>query len=322
MPCRRLLPLCLASLWAVGPIGCAAKLPEAAAAGPERAGLERAEPQPLGPPPEPRRSAHMVAPTPTDAPLVQAKIDIERYDMSGPSITAIPFGASQATIVAALVGVDGLRQLNLGGTQIVDLHHIARLSSVESLILWDSFVIDLDPIRGFDALRLLDIRGTGVDSLAPISGAVELTQLLASETNVRSLAPLTKLTQLEILDLAHTPVRDLTPLADLDQLTVLHLDHTAIRSVSALTKLKRLRTLSLAGTNIRDVRPLLGLAHLEALDLADTPIKSVSELRTLQQLKTLDLRGTRASARQIAELEAAMPFTLVLDDAWKREQGS
>jgi Leucine-rich repeat (LRR) protein len=121
----------------------------------------------------------------SEAPLVTSIVDLDRYDLSGPSITNIPLGATQETIIAALAEVEGLRNLNLGGTQMVDLHYIAKLDNVEHLILWDTYVVDLAPILGFDELLTLDIRGTGVSDLQPISASLGLTQLLASDTNVR-----------------------------------------------------------------------------------------------------------------------------------------
>src|SRR5690606_40988198 len=101
----------------------------------------------------PRADALEIEEAVIDSPFIRAQVDVERYDMGGPSITKIPLGAPQETIVAALAEVEGIRELNLGGTQMVDLQHIARLDPVEVPILRDAYVVDLPPLPGCDGPR-------------------------------------------------------------------------------------------------------------------------------------------------------------------------
>ncbi len=105
---------------------------------------------------------------------------------------------------------------------------LGRLTALQSLDLFDTWVADLAPLKGLTALQSLNLSRTKVADLAPLKGLTALQSLDLSDSGVADLAPLKGLTALQSLDLSDNGVADLAPLKGLTALRYLGLSNTLV----------------------------------------------------------------------------------------------
>lgn len=258
-------------------------------------------------------------------------LNIERTPVS--TLAGLPterFRKLLATDAGTLADISALKgapivDLQLKGTQVIDLGPLAGNTTLQTLSLETVDVSDLSPLAG---LPLQDLRlyRTKVRELTPLAGS-PLRRLDIRQTAVRDLTPLATLKQLDYLNIVDNSITSLAALKDLP-LTQLYADKSKLTSLTGLegtklsillladTKIRDLaplrglplKRLVIAGTQVEDLTPLAGM-QLENLDLSYTGIKDLSVLSKLP-LKELDLTGCRSiqsleplrSCKQLTEI--------------------
>lgn len=98
------------------------------------------------------------------------------------------------------------------------------------------------------------------------------------------------------------------------QLEYLGLRDNFYKSVPKLSYLPTIKELDLSGNPLRaNFQELLKLPNLEILNISSNSIKKLPKaLLKLKGLRELDLRGAQLSAREIGQLEAALPQSKIL----------
>ncbi|KOG44318.1 hypothetical protein ADK75_36350 [Streptomyces virginiae] len=87
---------------------------------------------------------------------------------------------------------------------------------LEYLVLDNTDVVDLQPLRELRCLTFLSAAGTDVLDIADVPESLE--QLSLSQTKVSDIARVRSLTSLRRINLDYAPVRDLRPLSDVPTL--------------------------------------------------------------------------------------------------------
>lgn len=113
------------------------------------------------------------------------------------------------------------------------------------------------------------------------------------------------------LDLGHMRIRDISFLREMPKLKYLILADIPCSDFSPLASLTELIYLEIFVTSFTDHELLLGMTKLEDLNIAMTPAKDVSTLQKITSLKRLWTPGVKIDDQQFAELEAALPNTLI-----------
>ena len=142
-----------------------------------------------------------------------------------------------------LLGPDYFQEVysvDLKGTLVRDLTPLTKLTSLETLHLYDTQVSDLTPLAKLTNLRDVYLINTPVSDLTPLAELTSLESLHLDRTQVSDLTPLEGLTSLYELRLYDTPVNvsDLMPLARLKNLQQLYLHRTQV-SEEHVEKLRR-----------------------------------------------------------------------------------
>ncbi|MDD9980452.1 MAG: hypothetical protein OXU81_03685, partial [Gammaproteobacteria bacterium] len=206
-------------------------------------------------------------------------------------------------------------QIVLADTLVSDITPLRDLSTLESLLLVDTPVSDIRPLASLSALEWLDLGGTLVSDIRPLANLSSLQQLGLWETKVSDIEPLANLSSLRWLALGATQVSDIRPLANLSSLDWLALWGTEVSDIGPVANLSNLERLYLSVTPVRDIEPLANLSALERLDLRNTLVSDIGLLANLPALKWVNLSRTPISASAIEELRACRPeLQIVFED--------
>ena len=100
----------------------------------------------------------------------------------------------------------GLKVLDLRGANSVDLCQIGELPDIDTLILTDTDVADVQRITTLHTLAVLELDGTAIRDLTPLGEALQLKWLSIERTHVDDVTPLERLHRLEVLLLSGTLV--------------------------------------------------------------------------------------------------------------------
>ena len=123
-------------------------------------------------------------------------------------------------------------------TQVSDVSPLARLTSLESLVLDGAQVSDVTALSGLTSLNELSLAYTQVSDVTALSGLTSLEELYLDRTPVSDVTALSGLTSLKMLHLWDTQVSDVTPLDRLTSLEKLDIEGTQV-SENAVENLRR-----------------------------------------------------------------------------------
>ena len=219
-------------------------------------------------------------------------------DLTGARISDIEPIADLLPIVWEIVLTD---------TLVSDITPLRDLSTLECLSLDGTLVSDISPLANLSSLEWLTLGGTSVSDIRPLANLSSLQQLGLWGTDVSNIEPLANHSSLEWLALGTTQVSDIGPLANLSSLEWLALWGTEVSDIGPIANLSTLGQLYLSETPVRDIEPLANLSALERLDLRDTLVSDIGPLANLTALKWVNLSGTRISANAIDELRTYRP---------------
>jgi hypothetical protein len=158
---------------------------------------------------------------------------------------------------------------DLSNNRIQDPSIISNWTGLQTLILDNNPLVNINFISSLPQLGVLSLRSAGVKNVAPLAGETNLT----------------------FLDLSYDPITNANFLADDASLEVLDLDGTGIRSLSFVTSLQHLESISFAHDEISDLTPLLGLADLVSVDLGDNQMSFIPGTPNASVLATLQAEG-------------------------------
>lgn len=125
------------------------------------------------------------------------------------------------------------------------------------------------------------------------------------------------LKNLKSMDAGHNAIDDLSFLYDVPELRVLILADNYITDLTPIASLEHLEYLELFANRFTDLTPLSGLRELLDLNICYNEIRDVTPLFNLKQLERLWLPDRYLTDAQKAELEAALPDTLIVYE-WSR----
>jgi hypothetical protein len=177
-----------------------------------------------------------------------------------------------------------VHDLDLAGTEIVDLSRISTLTHLQRLSLWDTYVFDISPLSAVPGLRSLNLRNTAVADLTPLTVLPNLQSLILSGIRVTNLNTLCGLTNEQAFFLLRTAsIQGRLP----------KLEGSFRRSTgrAATNNLENLTELNISDTSISDLSPLLTLPSLSILDISRTKVETLSYLWGVKGLKKLILTG-------------------------------
>ncbi|PIA30456.1 hypothetical protein AQUCO_05500018v1 [Aquilegia coerulea] len=194
--------------------------------------------------------------------------------------------------------MEDLQEINLSGTQVIQVPPLSECNNLRSLILGNCSKLEILPnlealsalvvldlsravsLRTFPDqstgqknynLEVLDLSGTQVSDLSFVSGCINICQLFLRDCpNIQTLPPLDELTRLEVFDLSGSTIGDF----------------------SFLSGCKNLRQLSLKGCSDLEELSFEGMHNLQKVDLSERPMKMLpSSFSGLKNIRTLLLKG-------------------------------
>lgn len=117
---------------------------------------------------------------------------------------------------------------------------------------------------------------------------------------------------LMMLDLGHCKIKSLDNFLTLKKLRVLILADNLLTDISDITSFPDLEYVELFLNDITDVTPLTELTHLVDLNIFYNPLyENHKVLRSMTWLRRLWIGGCRLSKEDLAELQAALPYTKI-----------
>jgi serine/threonine protein kinase/Leucine-rich repeat (LRR) protein len=195
-----------------------------------------------------------------------------------------------------------LGQLDLRGCRSVTSLEPLRNMPLRTLVLADTGVTDLSPLREISTLVWLDLRKAPVSDLRPLQG-LQLTRLELSNPGINDLSPLRGM-PLETFTAEHTRIASLSPLAGMP-LRDVKLDGVPVSDLDVLIGMP-LRGLYLRGSDVRDLGILRGMP-LQRLWLIQCRLaRNYAALGDIQTLELLQLPETyrQLPAREIEAIAA------------------
>ncbi len=177
----------------------------------------------------------------------------------------------------------GATLLNLSSDETIALTkippEIAELSELASLVLNNTNISDLGPIRAMRGITYLSIYNTSVGDLKPISGLQGLGFLDLGKTLVRELTQISDMRSMTALFISDTAISDLGPIRNMDGMGTLHIDKTQVEDLRPIIKMKGLTDI---GFHSRGVY----FTHIPALGLS-------TDLAEISEIKESDIRGAK-----------------------------
>jgi len=164
-----------------------------------------------------------------------------------------PF-ADLARIPPEVAGIEGLKSIQLQGTQVSDLSVLSELTALKEITLSKTKVSDISPLKNLTELQYLDLSGTAVADISPLRNVLNLSTLNLQGTNVS----------------------DISALRDHQSLYRLSFKGTKIADISILQGKASFGRLDLDGTLVSDLRPLVAayaksMRNFYLLSYRDTP---------------------------------------------------
>ncbi|MFC1610138.1 leucine-rich repeat domain-containing protein [Myxococcota bacterium] len=140
--------------------------------------------------------------------------------------------------IGPLASLDGLVELELGGTRVIDFSPVAALQELTKLGLHGTKIPNLRPLERLTRLEVLDLGQTAICDLEALAGLTRLKELTISRTKVSDLRPLEKLDNLERLEMVGcSKINSLAALHELPRLMYLSCN---IRNRSELERFRQL----------------------------------------------------------------------------------
>lgn len=123
-------------------------------------------------------------------------------------------------VMSPLTEMAQVKRLGLTGYELTDISSLSALDGLRYLELHGSELRDLSPLDSMIELRELHLKGTSVVDLSPLAGLTNLEVLTVRSKELDDLSPLASLRKLRKLDINGTRVRDLSQLPNASTLDI------------------------------------------------------------------------------------------------------
>ena len=215
-----------------------------------------------------------------------------------------------------LARITDLENLDVGGSNIVDLDPLSALRNLRSLKCNNTTIIDLEPIGSMTLLEELDISATSVKSLHALSSMINLKRLTIDGTYIDSLNAIDGLKSLEYLSCENTEIDKslIEAFATRNQQCLViyqsasltgwwqslssdwrtvfqgHMDIKNIPDAVELHSLTNIQRLTVENDfDISSLRPLEKLTRLKELRINNTAVNDLSPVEGLKKLTYLQV---------------------------------
>lgn len=178
-------------------------------------------------------------------------------------------------------------ELNLG--EAPKPYYLKRIKSIQKIVMNDSKVSSLEPLRDFTSIKRLELKNTPITTLEPISNITTLKHIEVSESKLDTLLGLEKLVNLETFIAHDVDIVDISYLANCTKMIELDLSGNYIEDVSALKNMTYLEKLRLGSNKISDITPLQGLVNLTELNLSKNLVEDISPISSMTLMVELNL---------------------------------
>jgi Leucine-rich repeat (LRR) protein len=175
---------------------------------------------------------------------------------------------------------------------LTELPPLQYLERVETVVLRNTLISDLGPLRSLGRLKRVDLAWLPNVNLDSIPDWVE--EITLTGANIADLSPLNRLRKLRSLKANNTKVADLSAL-DLTSLENLNVSRTKIDSIERISSFGCLQSLSINETGVVDLSPLSDLTSLMRLSCNQTKIASLSPIAALRKITNISCYRTHVS---------------------------
>ncbi|MBQ1372055.1 MAG: leucine-rich repeat domain-containing protein [Oscillospiraceae bacterium] len=169
------------------------------------------------------------------------------------------------------------------------LKKIGACPKLETLILADCGLSNIEPLSTLRTLQVLDLSDNSINSLEPLVELSNLQELYLGHNAVTGLPNLRGLQKLQILDLSYNAMDYVGSLAACTTIQRLNLSHNKLTSVSAVGGLTELIWFNGSNNEVLDVSALETCTKLEAFIMTDNKLTGVDFLAKCKNLKELNI---------------------------------
>lgn len=211
----------------------------------------------------------------------------------------------QITDISSLEGLP-LTELSLCDNPLKDLSALESVSTLTSVSLGQTKVVDLTPLCKSEQLTFLDITNSEAKKIAPLAGLpienLQMNMVEEEDYGLLKQFPLTKLvlhswsTELEdvIGELDADSLKELTiyayqhnslePLEGLTGLTFLDLYDSNLISLEGVENFPKLQRLVIGRTDVTDLSPLEALPEILGIDVEDAAVMDFTPIKNMKTL--------------------------------------
>lgn len=191
--------------------------------------------------------------------------------------------------VSVIAKFTNLNELELGRAEnIKDISFVSKFTQLKRLILPESYVSSLEPLKNLTNLTYLNISGDFSD-LTPLKGLTNLTELHV-RGDFSDITPLKGLTKLTHLTLSSDNLSDLSPIENLSVLNFIYLTACSLKNIAPLSNLKTLSWVNLDCCNsIENYAPLKDLSNLTHLSV-NSSAQNDANIAELKKKSGLDIK--------------------------------
>ena len=159
--------------------------------------------------------------------------------------------------------LQGIRSLNISGTEIQGFTGLRDTTSLEELSMNDLLLLEgCSFLHEPGLLRFLSASGTPCAARALArGGSRQLTELLLDHTQLEDITWIARYPNLKGLSLGHNNIREISALKSLKELVILYLHSNPLSSFESISGLSSLLSLTIHNTGCRDI------SFVEGLDL-------------------------------------------------------
>lgn len=160
------------------------------------------------------------------------------------------------------------------------LEQIAACPKLETLILTNCGLNNVEPLAGMRPLRVLDLSENSINALAPLTavGFEGLEELYLSHNALTRLPEMKSFQALRILDLSYNALTYVGGISSCTTLERVNLSHNQLSSVTPLSALTNLVWFNGSNNQITDVSMMSPCTKLESFLMTDNKLKNVDFL--------------------------------------------
>lgn len=195
-----------------------------------------------------------------------------------------------------------IKSLILNESKVTDLTPIKNFKNLVYLNLEESDVTNIDVISEFPSLKVLNMSSCkNLYDFSPLIHCRSLRVLFLADTNVNDLYFIKNCTFLTTLDISMTKVSDLTKISHLTSLQKLYMENIQITSLDAISTLINLYELYACNNMIDNIEAVTNMLDINELDVAKTDVKDLNPLTEKIHLSLLNLDQTKVESIEVVK---------------------